>query len=189
MQEKGDTEGGEENIETENALSRERSLSLFHFPLLILFLLSFFAIFNCWHVYCYIQQFVLHFSGFFWKLDVCRRPISNQTSCLGHCFAPFFENGPLPSRETFKPRPDVSSTETSELRSEIELKSDLNMRRRPISTKSGKMGGEGAGYNPWELWSDPCAARLAPGLKPLRLPRAPRRTRIMSLLTHTHMHT
>jgi len=26
--------------------------------------------------------------------------------------------------------------------------------------------------NPWKLWSDPCGAQLAPGLKPLRLPRA-----------------
>jgi len=53
--------------------------------------------------------------------------------------------------------------------------SDLKSRRRPISAKRGgkvKKRGKGAGYNPWELWSDPCGARLAPGLKPLRLPRA-----------------
>jgi len=38
--------------------------------------------------------------------------------------------------------------------------------------KVGEQGGKRAGYNPWELWSIPCGAWLALGLKPLRLPRA-----------------
>jgi len=49
--------------------------------------------------------------------------------------------------------------------------SDLKTRRHPISKKGKKVekGGKGTGYNPWELWSDPCGARLALGLKPLHL--------------------
>jgi len=37
--------------------------------------------------------------------------------------------------------------------------------------KRGENGGKGC-QNQQRLWSDPCGARLAPGLKLLRLPRA-----------------
>jgi len=51
------------------------------------------------------------------------------------------------------------------------FESNLKKRRRPIAKKWEKRK-EQTDYNLWELWSDPCGARLAPGLKPLRLPRA-----------------
>ena len=56
----------------------------------------------------------------------------------------------------------------------IELKCPISKNyggRRPISKKRGKNGGKGC-QNQQRLWSDPCGARLAPGLKLLRLPRA-----------------
>jgi len=45
--------------------------------------------------------------------------MSNWTSCLLATVHPFFENGPLPSRETSNPRSDISSKETSDLKSDI----------------------------------------------------------------------
>jgi len=45
------------------------------------------------------------------------------------------------------------------------------MRRCPIPKKVKKIWRKKARYKSVELWSDPCVARPAPGLKPLRLPR------------------
>jgi len=63
------------------------------------------------------------------------------------------------------------TSQTSDL-AKLQLKSDFKKRRRPISKKVKKEV-ERAGYNLWELWCGPCGARLAPGPKTLRLPRAP----------------
>jgi len=102
--------------------------------------------------YCHSvsNPFSHFFSGSYWdflRSDVCRHPISHRRACLGHRFPPFFENGPLPSRETSKPESDVSSTETTDLRLDIECPKRGDIR----SQKSGKKGGKGDGYNPWEI--------------------------------------
>ena len=59
-------------------------------------------------------------------------------------FSPFFQNGPLPSWETSRPRLNVSSTETSNLRSDIEV--DIEVRSQKEETfdlkKSRKKGGK-----------------------------------------------
>jgi len=62
-------------------------------------------------------------------------------------------------------------SQTSDL-AKLESKSDFKKRSRLISKKVKKEV-ERAGYNPLELWCGPCGAWLAPGLKTLRLRRAP----------------
>jgi len=47
------------------------------------------------------------------------------------------------------------------------LVSEIRCQTRPISEKVGGKVGKEAGSSPWELWSNPCGARLAP--KPLLL--------------------
>ena len=74
-----------------------------------------FSIFNRQYVIGRDGNLSFIFQGFFG----IGRPMSNRTSCLGHCFHPFFENGPLQSRETSNPRSDISSKETSDLKSDI----------------------------------------------------------------------
>jgi len=54
----------------------------------------------------------------------------------------------------------------------IYIEKPRSQQEKTSDLRKWEKGGKGAGYNPWELWSDPCGAQLAPGLKPLRWPRA-----------------
>jgi len=112
------------------------------------------------------------------KLDVSD-PISNQISRPPHRWTPFFEIGRPPS--WWRPTRNRTSPKMRRLISNQTLIQTFNVcfHGSPISQEGDvrfqkKGGGRGkrAGYNPWDLWSDPCGARLAPGLKPLRLPGA-----------------
>jgi len=94
---------------------------------------------------------------FFPEIRRLRRPISNQTSPIGIRFQ-IGHVHPAPV-ETSDPKSDVSHKETSDLKSQINvrtLKSDFKNRRRPILKKVEKKGEKKrAYYNPWELWTDP----------------------------------
>ena len=75
-----------------------------------------------------------YFSFLFFESDVCRRSISNQTSRPRHCFPPFLKSDlSLPWRRPALLRSDISSTETSDLRWDIE--SPISERRDVRSQK------------------------------------------------------
>ena len=72
-----------------------------------------------------------------------RRPISNRTSSPHCCFSSFCgissHSPPWFTLETSDPRWDISLWETSNSKSDIELKSDFRSGRRPISRKVKKI--------------------------------------------------
>jgi len=115
---------------------------------------------------CRRSNKLLHFPGF---CEIGRLQTSDLKSDVVSwlLFPPFFESRPLPSREMFKPRSDVSSTETSDERSDIELNlSPISTKRRGLISKNVTEKGGERGI--WKLGSDPLW-RAALRLKPLRL--------------------
>jgi len=117
------------------------------------------------------------------------KQINKQTSARGLIiaspfpppFSPFFEIGRLlfarsdfnwTSIEGDVRKGDVLLSQKGDVRSQNVDWSLISQKGDVRSQKEREGGGKRAVYDPWELWSDPCGTRLAPGLKPLRMPRA-----------------
>jgi len=76
-----------------------------------------------------------------------------------------------PLSPPFSARSDVSDVRF-EIWHSCQIWSQISKKGNVWSQKSWKRDWKGNGNNTWELWSNPCGAKLATKLKPLRLPRA-----------------